>query len=75
MFSKHRTCCFLYLFNNETCIICFTGWGTSGGIISEQLIFISANSKNVFKNLTVVEDVIGLCGGAYDVINCSSFPD
>ena len=40
----------------------------------KTVMSIPASSMNVFIYLAIVADEIGLCGGAYDIINCLSFP-
>ena len=61
--------------NNEACIIFLMVEALLVELLMNNFISIPTNSKNVLKNLAIVEDETGLCRGAYDVINCSLFPD
>ena len=42
--------------------------------VLNTVVSIRASFMNVLICLAVVADKIGLCSGAYDIINCLSFP-
>ena len=61
----------------------FILWPASFASLVEELLVkwavkavmsIPVSSMNVLMYLAIVADETGLCGGAYDIMNCLSFP-